>query len=83
MMKTSRQEFEALVADVLETLPPDFSQRISKVEIVVEPEPPREIKERFPRGALAGTLPGNTADGREHLSPLFHAQSNLAVPTEH
>ena len=58
MIKTSRQEFEALVAEVLETLPAAFVHRISKVEIVVEPEPPREIREQFPRGFLLGLYQG-------------------------
>ena len=82
-MKTSRQEFEALVAEVLKTLPADFVHRISKVEIVVEAEPPPEIREQFSRGFLLGLYQGHTTDEREHLPPLFHAQSNLVVPTEY
>ena len=69
MRKTSRQEFEALVAEVLETLPLDFSHRISKVEIVVEPEPPREIREQFPRGLLLGLYQGTPLTGESTFSP--------------
>ena len=58
MIEISRQEFEALVAEVLETLPAVFVHRISKVEIVVEPEPPREIREQLPRGVLLGLYQG-------------------------
>ena len=34
-----RQSFEALVQDVLDDLPPEFSTRLENVEVVVEDEP--------------------------------------------
>ena len=63
MIKTSRREFQTLVSEVLEALPVEFSQRISKVEIVVESEPPPDIREKFPRGILLGLYQGTPLTG--------------------
>lgn len=51
-MRISNAEFERLVAEVLEALPADFSSRIAKVEIVIDPHPPVPVQDRFPGGDL-------------------------------
>ncbi len=42
--------FEELVSDALDSLPPDIGQLLDNVEVVIEPEPPREYLARLPRG---------------------------------
>ncbi len=61
-MKLSRKQFEALVADALDSLPPDIGAAMENVEVVVEDEPPAE--------ALAGLPPGETLLGLYHGVPL-------------
>jgi len=82
-MRISRPEFERLVAEVLEALPADFSRRISKLEIVIEPHPPVPVQDRFPWRASAGALPGDAVDTREYFSTLFNTQQDLAVSKEY
>lgn len=42
--------FEELVAEALDSLPPDIAEMLDNVEVVVEAEPPREYLARLPRG---------------------------------
>ena len=55
-------EFEALVAQALDALPPDIAAAMENVEVVVEDEPPEE--------ALADLPPGETLLGFYHGIPL-------------
>src|SRR5689334_6325413 len=41
-MDMSRREFEALVADALDAIPPDFARLMSNVVVLVEDEPDPE-----------------------------------------
>ena len=52
MFETSYEEFEQIVADVIESLPEAFREKLDNVEVVVEDYPPREILRRLPRGRL-------------------------------
>ncbi len=56
--KLTEAQFEELVADALDDLPPPLAQRISNVGVVVEPEPPYEAAEAFERGELLGLYEG-------------------------
>lgn len=49
-----REEFESLVAEVLDELPSDFAHHLENVDVVVEPAPNRhELKEMdLPSGAV-------------------------------
>jgi predicted Zn-dependent protease with MMP-like domain len=42
--------FEELVAEALDSLPPEIAARLENVEIVVEDEPPGEYLRTLPRG---------------------------------
>ena len=54
--------FEDLVADALDSLPPDIAARMDNVEVVVEDEPPDEYLRSLP--------PGVTLFGHYHGVPL-------------
>ncbi len=54
--------FEELVADALDTLPPEISARMDNVEVVIEDEPPPD--------ELARLEPGSTLLGHYHGIPL-------------
>ncbi|MDQ3878845.1 MAG: metallopeptidase family protein [Actinomycetota bacterium] len=56
------EEFEELVADALDSLPEELGSMMENVEVVVEPEPPREF--------LARLGPGQTVLGLYHGVPL-------------
>ena len=58
----TREQFEALVAEALDSLPPEIGAAMENVEVVVEDEPPAE--------ALAGLPPGETLLGLYHGVPL-------------
>jgi predicted Zn-dependent protease with MMP-like domain len=62
-MRLSRTEFEKLVAQAMESLPPKFLTRLENVEVVVEDEPTDEDLE------LAGIEPGGTLLGLYHGIP--------------
>lgn len=64
MLVVSEQEttFEELVADALDSLPPDIAEMLENVDVVVEAEPPREY--------LAGLPRGHTLFGLYHGVPL-------------
>ena len=55
-------DFEELVADALDSLPPEIAARMENVDVVVEDEPPEEI-----RATLA---PGTSLFGLYHGIPL-------------
>jgi predicted Zn-dependent protease with MMP-like domain len=63
MPETSDQiNFEELVADALDSLPPEIASRIENVEVVVEDEPSTEL--------LADLAPGTYLFGLYHGIPL-------------
>ncbi|MFN2613563.1 MAG: metallopeptidase family protein [Actinomycetota bacterium] len=64
MITGSREEFEELVADAIDSLPPEFAERLDNVAIVVEDEPP---------GPLLGLYEGVP-------QPARGAHYNLALP---
>jgi predicted Zn-dependent protease with MMP-like domain len=54
--------FEELVADALDSLPPELAARMDNVEVVVEDEPPWDMVSRL--------APGSTLLGLYHGVPL-------------
>ena len=61
MARLSRAEFEKLVAQAVESLPPQFLRRLENVEIVVESEPTQEELDHTgvePGGTLLGLYQG-------------------------
>ncbi|MGD0266286.1 MAG: metallopeptidase family protein [Candidatus Methylomirabilota bacterium] len=62
-MRLRRAEFERLVAQAVESLPPKFLTRLENVDVVVEEEPTEEDLE------LAGIEPGGTLLGLYHGVP--------------
>jgi predicted Zn-dependent protease with MMP-like domain len=62
---TEEIDFEALVAQALDSLPPEIAEAMDNVEVVVEDEPPPEQLARLPRGAsLLGLYHGIPLTGR-------------------
>jgi predicted Zn-dependent protease with MMP-like domain len=59
---SAREHFEHLVADALDSLPDDIAARMENVQVVVEDEPPAEVR--------AGTGRGNDVLGYYHGVPL-------------
>ena len=49
-MSEQETTFEELVADALDSLPPDIAEMIDNVDVVVEAEPPAEYVTGLPRG---------------------------------
>ena len=49
-MKLTREEFVDLVAEALDSLPPDIAAAMENVEVVVEDEPPAEAVTELPHG---------------------------------
>jgi predicted Zn-dependent protease with MMP-like domain len=62
-VRLRRAEFERLVAQAVELLPPKFLTRLENVDVVVEEEPTEEDLE------LAGIEPGGTLLGLYHGVP--------------
>jgi len=62
-VRLRRAEFERLVAQAVESLPPTFLTRLENVDVVVEEEPTEEDLE------LAGIEPGSTLLGLYHGVP--------------
>ena len=55
------QEFRRLVAEAIETIPPEFRQHLDNIAIVVEDEPPEDLLEEMeiePPGTLFGLYRG-------------------------
>jgi len=61
--RLGRADFEQLVAEAVESLPPKFLDRLENVEVVVEAQPTWEDLE------LAGIPPGETLLGLYHGIP--------------
>jgi predicted Zn-dependent protease with MMP-like domain len=61
-MELTRRQFEDLVAEALDSLPPDIAAAMENVEVVVEDEPPGEALTQLP--------PGGTLLGLYHGIPL-------------
>ena len=55
-------DFEDLVAQALDSLPPEIAARVENVDVVVEDEPPPDV--------LAGLDPGTSLFGLYHGIPL-------------
>ena len=62
-MRLRRAEFERLVAQAVESLPPAFLTRLDNVDVVVDDEPTEADRE------LAGIEPGGTLLGLYHGVP--------------
>lgn len=62
-MRLRRAEFERLVAQAVESLPPKFLTRLENVDVLVEEQPTEEDLE------LAGIEPGGTLLGLYHGVP--------------
>jgi predicted Zn-dependent protease with MMP-like domain len=60
--RSAREHFEQLVADALDSLPDDIAARMENVQVVVEDEPPAEVR--------AGVGRGNDVLGYYHGVPL-------------
>ena len=60
--RSAREHFEQLVADALDSLPDDIAARMDNVQVVVEDEPPPEVR--------AGVGRGNDVLGYYHGVPL-------------
>ena len=58
----SEVDFESLVAQALDSLPQEISERLENVDVVVEDEPPAEFLETLP--------PGSSLFGLYHGIPL-------------
>lgn len=48
---TNEIDFDELVAEALDSLPPEIARRIENVEVVVEDEPPAEFLAPLPHGS--------------------------------
>jgi predicted Zn-dependent protease with MMP-like domain len=57
-------EFEKLVAEAVDSLPPDIAEAMENVDVLIEEEPAPD--------ALAGLPPGHTLFGLYHGVPLTH-----------
>jgi predicted Zn-dependent protease with MMP-like domain len=58
-VRVTRERFEELVADALDTLPEPFASQLDNVEIVVEDWPsPDQIDKHVPGGMLLGLYEG-------------------------
>ena len=75
MVDVSRERFEELVAEALDTIPPDLAREMSNVAVFVEDDPPEEgllglyegvaLTERT--GSYAGVLPDRITIYREAI----------------
>ncbi|MBN1458820.1 MAG: metallopeptidase family protein [Armatimonadetes bacterium] len=77
-----REEFESLVAKVLDELPPDFADHLENVNVVVEPAPNRqELKEMdLPSGAaLFGLYRGVPLTERESAPWSFQLPDEIVI----
>lgn len=73
MESVTHTEFELLVAKTLDELPPFIQEKMTNVEVLIEPWPTR--------GALfrAGVPPGRTLLGLYHGIPLTERTHNYAM----
>ena len=49
--RSAREHFEQLVADALDSLPDEIAARMDNVQVVVEDEPPAEVRAGVGRGS--------------------------------
>jgi len=70
-----RDEFERLVVEVLDQLPPYFQNKMSNIEVLVKPWPGSRELQR------AGVGPGSTLLGLYHGIPLTARTHNYALVT--
>jgi predicted Zn-dependent protease with MMP-like domain len=64
--------FEDLVAEALDSLPPEFATSMENVQVVVEDEPPREMLAGMPRGStLLGLYHGIPLTKREQYANVL------------
>jgi predicted Zn-dependent protease with MMP-like domain len=77
---STQPDFERLIQDVLDSLPPDLRERISNVEVLVEDEPPpgqrllglyRGVPLTQRGSNYSGTLPDKITIYRRPLERLF------------
>ena len=54
-MRITRREFEGLVADALDTVPPDLLAAMDNVVVLVEDDPPAEVGDHDLLGLYEGT----------------------------
>ncbi|MFH1313077.1 MAG: metallopeptidase family protein [Candidatus Eisenbacteria bacterium] len=52
MFTLSEDEFRAVAAEAIESLPEEFRTKLDNVDVVVEDYPPAEVLRKFPRGRL-------------------------------
>ncbi|MCC7031719.1 MAG: metallopeptidase family protein [Acidobacteria bacterium] len=64
----TRQQFKALVAEAIDTIPPRFAREITNVAIVIEDEPSEELLEEMEMG------PDETLFGLYQGTPLPERQ---------
>jgi predicted Zn-dependent protease with MMP-like domain len=73
MMRIARVEFEGLVAQALDGLPPFFQEKMSNIEVLIQPWPsPAELRR-------AGVPPGHTLLGLYTGIPLTERTHNYAL----
>ena len=63
-------DFDRLVSEALDSLPPEIAERLENVDVVVEDEPPREFLDRL--------APGSTLLGLYHGVPLTKRGPNYS-----
>jgi predicted Zn-dependent protease with MMP-like domain len=66
MFTLDEAEFEAVVAEAVESLPAEFKAKLDNVEVVVEDVPPPQVRRRFPRGRLILGLYQGVPHKRRH-----------------
>jgi predicted Zn-dependent protease with MMP-like domain len=69
----NRKRFERLVAEALDSLPPDFQQKIDNIDVVIRPWPTREEVRRM------GLPPGETLLGLYEGIPLTERTSRYGL----
>lgn len=73
MMRIARAEFEGLVAQALDGLPPYFQEKMNNIEVLIQPWPsPAELRR-------AGVPPGHTLLGLYTGIPLTERTHNYAL----
>lgn len=72
-MLLSRSEFEKLVAQALDELPPFFQEKMSNIEVLIQPWPTRNELDR------AGVPPGSTLLGLYNGIPLTNRTHNYGL----
>lgn len=66
-VEVGRERFEALVAEALDSIPPELAQHIENLAVVVE-EAPTRAQQRGHRGTLLGLYQGVMLTDRSPLS---------------